>query len=224
MFENRYVLMSHILKEGIPSYGNRDTITIKANTSISKGATANTSSFAFTNNHIGTHIDVPQHFSDEGKRTYEYPISDYIFSKVYIADIPCNGGELIDESLFGGLPHDIELLLIRTGFEFNRNLDCYWNNNPGLSPSLADFLRCKCPNLCCVGFDFISVTSWSHHEIGATAHRAFLTPDNGKKEIWIVEDMKLAEIKAPLEQVTIAPMFMEGGNGGAVTVIGKYYV
>ena len=59
-------ILSHAIDIDTPSYGNKDRIGIVSNTAIVNGDTANTSELHFTNNHIGTHIDVPKHFFENG--------------------------------------------------------------------------------------------------------------------------------------------------------------
>lgn len=226
MVENseKYILLSHRLDEKTPSYGNRDKIIIEANSSIATGETANSSRWGFTNNHIGTHIDVPRHFSDTGKCTFDYPIDYFIFNKVALIDLDCKGGHLIssDDLEKMNIPSDIDFLAIRTGFENNRDKDVYWNNNPGLKPSLASYLRKKFPKLRCLGFDFISITSWLHRSEGKLAHEAFLCPKSGGREILAIEDMSLLGVNREIDQIIVSPLFMGDGNGGAVTVICKF--
>ena len=220
----KYVLLSHVLRQDTPSYGNRDKVIIRVNSSIKSGETANSSCLILSNNHIGTHIDVPRHFSADGKRTIDYPIGDYVFDKCQIIDLPIMDACLIGPNDVRGLDidKDVEIILIRTGFENLRGQDAYWNDNPGLAPELADYLRKNYPRLRCIGFDFISVTSWKYRQEGRLAHKAFLAPDNGDREIWAIEDMSLKDAPLKMEQVVVAPLMVEDGNGTAVTVIGKY--
>lgn len=221
---SNFVLLSHVLKQDTPSYGNRDKVIIRVNSSIKAGETANSSCLVLSNNHIGTHIDVPRHFSIDGKRTVDYPIGDYVFDACQVIDIPRNEACLIgpDDLKDIFIRPDIELLLIRTGIENLRGQDAYWNDNPGLAPELADYLRERFPMLRCVGFDFISVTSWKHRAEGRLAHKAFLAPENGGKEIWAIEDMSLKDAPEKLNRVIVAPLLVEDGNGTAVTVIAEY--
>lgn len=219
---SNYVLLSHVLRQDTPSYGNRDKVIIRVNSSIKSGETANSSCLILSNNHIGTHIDVPRHFSIDGKRTIDYPIGDYVFEKCQLIDLPKTESCLIGPNDLQGLSiaHDVELLLIRTGYEALRGQDAYWNNNPGLAPELADFLRERYPKLRCVGFDFISVTSWKHRTEGKLAHKAFLAPENEGREIWAIEDMSLKDAPNNMQKVIVAPLMVEDGNGSVVTVIG----
>lgn len=221
---SNYVLLSHVLRQDTPSYGNRDKVIIRVNSSIKAGETANSSCLVLSNNHIGTHVDVPRHFSVDGKRTVDYPIGDYVFEACQVIDLPKTGACLIgpDDLKDCQIPADTELLLIRTGFESLRGEDTYWNNNPGLAPELADYLRREFPRLRCVGFDFISVTSWQHRPEGRLAHKAFLAPENGDREIWAIEDMSLKDAPKTIGKVVVAPLMVEDGNGTAVTVIAEY--
>ena len=220
------ICISHLIRKTTPSYGNRDYVLIKDNSSIKKGETANTSCWILSNNHIGTHIDVAYHFCEDGKKTFEISIDDYFFDNVLVVDILCPDARLIGTADFKGLnlvndDSTVELILIRTGYEQYRGMDKYWNDNPGLSSDLADYFRERFPQLRCVGFDFISLTSWKFREEGRKSHRAFLCPGEGKKEILVIEDMSLDRINASIRRVIVAPMFVEDGNGGAVTVFAQ---
>lgn len=221
---NQYVLLSHILRQDTPSYGNRDKVINRANSSIKAGETANSSCLILSNNHIGTHIDVPRHFSMEGKRTTDYKIEDFIFENCVLVDMPRGVACLLEPSDFYNLliDSDVELLLIRTGFETKRGTDDYWNNNPGLSPDLASYFRGRFPRLRCVGFDFISVTSWKFRKEGKLAHKSFLVPEDGAREIWAIEDMSLIYAPLVIKRVIVSPLLVEDGNGSSVTVIAEY--
>jgi kynurenine formamidase len=217
------IRLSHIISQNTPAYGNRDRIFIRDNSSILKGETANTSCWIFSNNHIGTHIDSAFHFCQDGKKTFEIPLDDYYYKKVVTVEILCSEAKLISTNDFEGLiiDKDVELLLIRTGYENHRAEDKYWNDNPGLAPELADYFRVNFPKLRCVGFDFISLTSWRFRVEGRESHKQFLCPDNNKNSILVIEDMALNEAKQKFEWVIVAPLFVEDGNGGAVTVFAK---
>lgn len=219
------ICLSHILSQNTPSYGNRDKFLIRNNSAISSGESANSSTWIFTNNHIGTHIDAPRHFSNSGLKTFEIPLADYYFDKVALVDIPCEDGILIsinDIIAFEKkIPFDVELLLIRTGYENFRSTEKYWCDSPGLASELADYFREKYSKLRCVGFDFISLTSWNFRLEGKKSHLAFLVPGNNKRSILIIEDMKLNHIKEEIKKLIVAPLLVEDGNGGAVTIFGE---
>jgi len=218
----KYIYLSHVLGSDTPSYGNKDKYFIRLNSSIKNGDSSNTSSWFFSNNHIGTHIDVPFHFCISGKKTSDYSIEDFIFNKIEVIDINCEEAILIDSNYIKKhkINSEVELLIIRTGYEKYRGTDKYWNDNPGLSSELGNYFRSNFPKLRCIGFDFISLTSWKFREEGRKSHKEFLCPDNKKNEILIIEDMKLSVISEnKLTQVIVVPVITEDGNGGPVTVI-----
>jgi arylformamidase len=216
------ICLSHLISPSTPAYGNRDRIFVRDNSSILKGETANSSCWIFSNNHIGTHIDSPRHFSATGRKTHEFPVNDFFFDRVSLVDIPCKSGILITVEDFKRIEHlvaqDSDLLLIRTGYEDYRLIDKYWNDGPGLAAELADYFRIKYPLLRCVGFDFISLTSWNFRAEGKISHKTFLCPEDDRKIILVIEDMAISHVKNKIRSVVVAPIFVEDGNGGAVTI------
>ena len=221
----KLLCLSHIVSQITPSYGDRDRVIIRDNSSIKKGETANSSCWIFSNNHIGTHIDVPYHSCNHGKKIYDLPVKDFFFNKIDLVDIPCTKSRLIRPKDFSDLTKliekDIELLLIRTGYEKYRQEDKYWNDNPGFALGLATYFRQNYPLLRCVGFDFISLTSWRFRPVGRESHREFLCPEAAGMPILIIEDMALSEVREQIERVIVAPMLVEDGNGGPVTVFAE---
>lgn len=221
----KVLLLSHILDCKSPSYGNRDKFSIECNSLISQGDSANSSRWVFSSNHLGTHIDMPNHFNELGKKSFEIPFNEYLFDNVLLVDIPCYEARLINSSDFSAInilnANAIELLLIRTGYEQYRKAVKYWKDNPGLAVELANYFRLQFPYLRCVGFDFISLTSWKFREEGRDSHRAFLSPVCGTKEILVIEDMALSQVMGPINRVIVAPIFVEDGNGGPVTIFAE---
>lgn len=214
------VLLSHILDQNTPTYGNRDRFTIEEISQISDGATANSSKWTFSNNHLGTHIDMPKHFFENGDTLNDIPL-DLLFSdKIQLIDIQCLGAKLIKlDDLTEKITFGTEILLIKTGYEKFRKTDKYWNDNPGLSPSLGIWLRKNRQNIKMIGFDFISLSSWKFREIGKKAHKAFLDPKGKNSPILLIEDMCLSRIKKRVSKMFIAPLLVDKSNGSPVTVI-----
>ena len=221
MKKNNLLFLSHPYTTDTPSYGNRDMIKITSNSSIKLGETANSSCWVFTNNHIGTHIDVPFHFNEDGKKVADYKANEWFFSNIALVDVPCNEAVLISDKYINSydIDENIDMLLIRTGYERYRKNDKYWNDNPGLDPGLASYLREKFPKLRCVGFDFISITSWKYRQEGRESHKNFLALVNKKRAILAIEDMSLNKIDNRIDWLLVAPIIVEDGNGAPVTVI-----
>ena len=215
------ILLSHIIDSDTPAYGNRDRFIIEEASRIADGASANSSKWTFTTNHLGTHIDMPKHFFDRGLSLTDMPLEFWISDKVQLINVPCISAKLIEVD---DLSHDIydetEVLLLRTGYENFRKTDKYWDDNPGLSSKLGFWLRKNSPKLRVVGFDFISLTSWKHRTDGKIAHQAFLNPEREGNPICIIEDMALKNIRTHLNKIIVSPLFVEKANGSPVTIFG----
>ena len=224
MLNNNIVRLSHVLDIDVPSYGDRDRFNSRKNTAIANGSSANSSCWEFTTNHLGTHIDVPYHFNENGYTIDAYDNQQWFFQNVELVNITCNDAIMIDERSFEEitLKEDIELLLIRTNYEKYRGSSKYWNDNPGLSSSLADFFRTRYPKLRCVGFDFISLTSWKHRTEGKKAHKSFLAPADGNP-ILVIEDMSLSVVTSCISNVLVAPLIVKGADGAPVTIFANVH-
>lgn len=224
MQANNIVYLTHPYDEQTPSYGGKDGVRIETQSSIESGDTANTSAWSFSNNHIGTHVDVPYHFSKDGKKLLDYSPGEWLYNKISVIDVPCTTAKLIEiEDLNeSNISSDVELLLIRTGYESLRSDMRYWNDNPGLSKKLPDDLRCRYPNLRAIGFDFISVTSWKYRQVGRECHKALLSPQGiDKRPIIAIEDMSLAPVSGTIKWALVSPLLFTDGNGAPVTVFAE---
>lgn len=217
----KFIYLSHILDSNVPTYGDEDKIVITPKSVISESETVNMFSLQLTNNHIGTHIDLPKHFFDCEKDVKFYDPSTWYFQNVELVDIPRSDSKLIfSDDLPDNINSNVDLLLIRTGYEEFRNENKFWNDNPGLSPEIPTFLREKFPKLRAVGFDFISLTSWKHKDEGLKAHLNFLDPS--QREIFIIEDMKLLDLSdRKIIDLTAVPWLIDEIDSAPVTVIAR---
>lgn len=215
-----YIYLSHPLSELTPTFGNRDKFELKVNSSIRHGHTSNSYSFTFSSNHLGTHIDLPNHFYDNGKRISDILPAEWIFNRVQIVSVPCDDAKLIDiYDMDGMIDENVELLLIKTGFQKYRSTEKYWNENPGISPQLAIYLKNTCSNLRCIGFDFISLTSWKFRNEGKEAHKILLGSNERRNPIFIIEDMSLQNVFGDIINVIALPLVVEHADSSPVTVL-----
>ena len=214
------LFLSFILNNSTPSYGNRDKLIISSKSKIVNGQGANTSSWSFSNNHIGTHIDTPHHFFENGKKTKDYEAGEFFYQNVFVFEKKCKEGKLIslNKEELNSIPSNIDFLIIKTGYGKFRDIEKYHNDNPGLDSSLAALLKKRFLNLKAVGFDFISLTSWNHREHGRESHKSFLGNPNN---FLIIEDMDLQKVNSQtiFNWVVVAPLRISDGNGGPVTII-----
>ena len=78
------IFLSYFLDQNTPAYGGEtDLISVKRSRSIINGDNSNNSIITLTS-HIGTHIDFPFHFSNDGKKSDDYPASFWIFNNIGI--------------------------------------------------------------------------------------------------------------------------------------------
>lgn len=216
------LFLSHFLTEETPGYGGSTGVKIRHVSKIVDGASSNSQEWTL-NNHIGTHIDLPAHFDDKGQRMHTFQSSDWVFNNPYLLTINPKAGEiLVLNEAFNSIPLTCDFLILKTGFQKHRGESLYWENNPGFSPELAEWLRKERPQLKCLGFDFISITSYSNRPLGRLAHKAFLGVNEQTNPLRVIEDMKLDEIATTPKQVIVAPILIKDADGGQVTVIALF--
>lgn len=216
------IFLSYTLNPKTPSYGNRNEFKIEKQSSIAQGGTANDSTIT-TTVHIGTHLDMPYHFYENGQTIKSFGADFFHFSKVLFLEVqPKNyviKEELIDQlKKIDDLGYDI--LIVKTGACHYRESEKYWNENYGFHPDVYDTLVSRFPKIRIFGFDTISVSSFQDRPMGKEAHKRFLNPEN---PILLLEDMDLRAINlsTPLNSIIVAPLRIEKCDGLPCTVIVK---
>jgi len=213
--------LSYILNQHTPTYGNRNSFSIEKKSDISRGDIAN-DSFISTTVHVGTHIDMPYHFYQDGQTIKDFDDSFWLFEKILIIEIVPQCIIIKDElikKLENVTNKECELLIVKTGICNIRDRDEFWSQNFGFHPTIYNYLIEKYPNLRVLGFDSISVSSFSNRLLGREAHKQFLNPE---KPILLLEDMDLRAVndKDVFEKIIIAPLRIEECDGLPCSVIG----
>jgi arylformamidase len=207
---DQIIYLSYFLNEETPAYGGEvGSIVFDRVKSIANGDTSNNLKLTFPN-HIGTHIDFPFHFDLNGKKGSEYPADFWVFNSVGFINCDVDS---IEEHL-GGLPTEIECLILKTGFATNRGKEVYWKEQPVIKSYLANEFKEKFPKLRLFGFDMISLTSKLDRPEGKQAHLSFLI-DN---DILILEDMNLENLISTPKKVIVSPFQIDKADGGPCTV------
>jgi len=93
---------------------------------------------------------------------------------------------------------------------------------PGIDPSLGILLRKEYPSIRAIGFDWISLSSYTNRELGREAHRIFLDPRKEGNPILVIEDMFLPWNMENLKQVLVAPLRVDGIDSSPCTIIGIF--
>lgn len=216
--EGYWLQLSHVLSSKTPAYGGGSGLVVDIVRSMPRGDSCNSVSLTFSN-HLGSHVDAPRHFVADGKTVDSYAITDWIYSKPCVIDIPSAEGEILDVTCFEKalVGHDdADILLVRTGFEKVRMQEVFWSASPAFSPELAIYLKRRLPSLTAVGLDCISISSYRHRDMGRLAHQAFLG-----EGLCIFEDLALAGIQMPhkLQLVIALPLLFANADASPCTVI-----
>ena len=219
---SNYLFLNHLLDEDTPGYGGTPGFSRASATRICEGCSSNTETWSFSN-HIGTHVDLPKHFDDQGDG-----IEGYLDPRQWIAefpaliDIPCTNDQIIGiADIEKKLTQQHDTLLIRTGFEQLRGKREYWNNNPGIDPEVGKWLRKNFSKIKFIGFDFISLTPYQNRVLGREAHRCFLSPAHKGAPIRIIEDMKLSAAPNQIGRMIVSPLFVKNADGAQVSVLAQ---
>jgi arylformamidase len=203
-------ILSYFIDNKTPLYGGIERGFKQEELSrIDFNSSSNNSFFSFPN-HIGTHIDFPNHFSNNGKTINDYSPNFWIFNKVGF--IQCEVNDL--PTKISTLNSEIEILILKTGFYIYRGTDYYWKEQPIIPSSYANLLRTNFPNLKIFGFDMISLTSKLNRIEGRKSHIEFLL----NYDILIIEDMNLKELNKAPNKVIVAPLLINNCNGTPCTI------
>lgn len=219
----RHIYLSHVLSESTPNYGGGKGLIISPEKDICKGNSCNTSLWNLPN-HLGTHIDAPKHFFDHGDTVDGYPPSFWTCERIGILHIPLSKPRwLTPDILSNEIPRNLECILFLSEFHRYRNEKIYYEDNPGISPDLAEKLRSYFPDLRFIGMDFISVSRFKDREPGRISHRVLLNPDPPGQPILPIEDMDLSEISSDMviRKIWIFPLRVKGADGAPATIVAE---
>lgn len=219
------LFLSYILDINTPTYGDKNKFEKIKKSNITNGDIANDTSIA-TTVHIGTHIDLPYHFYENGQTIEEYDIDFFISNKILFLEIePANliiENELIEKLNKIKSKDYYEFLIVKTGMCNARNERKFWERNYGFSPKIAIYLREKFNNIRIFGFDSISVASFQERSIGRESHQEFLNPD---KPILLLEDMDLRYVNSNtrFKEIIVSPLRIRNCDGLPCSVFGSFY-
>jgi arylformamidase len=203
-------LLSYYIEKNTPVFGGKlNSIKISSHRSISNGNTTNELLIELPN-HVGTHIDLPKHFSNNGPSLSNYNPNFWNFNKVgFVHSTIENFPEDIKD-----IDENIEILIWKTGFGKFRHKEKYWKNQPIIPAEFANILRRRFTKLRVFGFDMISLTSLNDKEEGKKAHLNFLV----KNDIVVIEDMNLQQLNASPNKVIMSPWLLIDADGVPCTV------
>jgi arylformamidase len=212
--------LSYPYLEQNPAYGKGHiNLDFEQCKSIDCGDSCNTFDFKM-NNHLGTHIDAPNHFFNEGAKLTEINPSDLIFNNIQTMEINVEDGFLIKpQHLSASLEKDCDLLILKTNSYKFRDSDRYSLEGYGVSSDLGLFLQKNAPNLKSILLDTISLSSFQDRVEGRKSHKVFLNP---KSPILIIEDANLAPLEnlGSPKKVIVAPWLLGFADSAPCTILG----
>jgi arylformamidase len=216
-----YIRLSYDISESTPYPAGLWPVKIDHVHDMAKGRVSNVYMVTLCN-HVGTHIDGPNHFCKDKKALNKFALDSFIFHKPLLLDIPKTDGGLVTAE---DLKHHIDaikrcdLLLIRTGFGKIRRQDVkrYADKSPGFAASAGQYIVDEFPHLRALGMDTLSFACPQHLDEGIKAHQILM--DECKCDIFLLEDINLDYDLSRLTQVLTIPLFCEYLDSAPCTVL-----
>lgn len=220
-----YQILSYEMKKNSPRWPNNPTVSYEPVSQIRNGDVSNVYNVTLMN-HVGTHMDAPNHYREDGQKITELPLERFIFEKPFLLDIP--KGELSKIWKEDLIKYEQELgvcdaLLLRSGFSVNReeNIEAYEWRGPAVSSEAAEYLVTNFPNLKAVFVDWLSLASIADTADGDEAHRWMLGTYT-ENFITIVEDVNLRGLPRKIKKVIAMPLMVEHIDSAPVTILAEY--
>lgn len=227
-----YKLLSYPIGVDAPAWPGACRPEIEQKVFVSKGAACNEWNYKLRN-HVGTHMDAPNHHLENGLKISQLPLERFIYDHPFIIDIPKGASEMITKEELEPYAEEIaraDLLMLRTGqWKWHRdNVEDYARKGAAVSSGAAEYLVKNFKNLKSVILDFVSLCTYvdmnrtdGKTPDGDIAHRWML----GKwteNFICIIEDADLSGIEnGHIEQVISLPLFVEDIDSAQVSVLAK---
>jgi len=173
----------------------------------------------FLSSHTGTHLDAPYHFSKNGAKIHQIPLTRLVGNALLIKikkvkDQMITKKDLLEFERKNGEIKNFSSIIFFTDWQKNLNKKFYFTNNPGLSKSATEYLVSKKINL--VGIDSPSIDLGIDNSF--TAHKIL-----AENNILIVENLSnLGKIPTLDFDFIILPLKLKDATGSPVRAIANY--
>jgi len=223
----RLLVLSHPLAADAPVWpGNPPSADIELLHSIARGDDANTTILRLFS-HSGTHVDTPWHFEPDGPAAWQLPVESFVFEAPRLIRVPAGERTTIGIEVLA--PHaatiaEADLLMLLTGWSGRRASDPvrYAGDGPLLRPEAARWLLDAGPRLRAIATDAISIAApWDRTRAVETHHALFGAGRTDGRFVLIYEDVRLVPEAAAATRVLAWPLFVEGADGGPVTIVAE---
>lgn len=161
-------------------------------------------------NHLGTHIDAPRHFFDDGAGVDAFP-PEQLIGPAVLADVTGVPGETITVAdLEGKVPDGTERVLLKTKNTERGLLEQpFTEDYVALSGEAAEWLAGR--GVTVVGIDYLSIQK---RGADRTAHTALL-----ERGAAIIEGLYLKDVPAGNYELIALPLRIKDGDGAPARVI-----
>ena len=170
----------------------------------------------FLSSHSGTHLDAPYHFIKKGSKIHQISLKRLVSDAIVInikktANQAITKNDLIKyEKKFGRILQN-STVIFSTGWNKNLQKENYFNDNPGLADSAAEYLISKKINL--IGIDSPSIDLGKNSKFDV--HHILL-----KNNILILENLcNLEKIKKSFFRLVVLPLKLKNATGSPVRAI-----
>ena len=170
----------------------------------------------FLSSHSGTHMDSPYHFIDNGKKIHEISVNRLSNHAILIrinkkANQSITKNDIINFEKNHGVILKNATVIFATGWQKYLQKKYYFEKNPGLSITAANYLASKKINL--VGIDSPSIDLGREKEF--SAHHILL-----KNNILIVENLaNLDKIPGNHFNLVVLPLKLKDATGSPVRAV-----
>lgn len=196
-------------------------------TSIKAGDINNQTIFSlFT--HIGSHVDAPYHFCEQGESIDQIDLGSFLFTRALLVNVEAGkGGRVGVECLKAceGL-EGADILLFNMGYSrFCADEPVYRDDFPALTLEAAKFLRENLTGLKAIALDTLSVDGTDGFETGFANHHALLdVRADGLRPLLIYENMNFTPILGRRDYFRAygIPLRLKGLDASPVTMIAEF--
>ena len=219
---SKLVLLSKMILPYNPIFPGNPKNILSNYTRIPLGDVSN-SYIAVIHSHNGTHLDVPFHFFEDGKKMIDYSMRELIITRVKIVEVKAVQHDYLNlgDLRLTYLEKETEALIIKTRCRSNVNDSKEKTvKNVGLSAETARFIHDK-TKLKLIGTDSISISHPESPEEGVEAHRIFLSSNVKSEPVLILEDMEIPIDVKEIKRLFICPLWGLFPDGGPCSVIAE---
>jgi arylformamidase len=199
------------LTPDLPVWPGDDDVFVEPLSRIAQGGSTNVTSLKFTS-HVGTHVDAPWHFIDDGEKLNDLPIDRWI-GPCLVISIPDDAKRIEVAHLEAAdIPEGMERIIFRTSnsARWHTGKLAFEEDYVAVSPKAAKWIVDHGIQL--VGIDYLSIELFD--DAANETHRTLL--GNG---VLVIEGLNLAGIDPGPYQLICLPLRLAAGDGAPARVV-----